>query len=203
MRSRRNVLGGAVRLAAISMVAGVGSWLAIPSDEPNAVMSTSPAPAHATWFRHESLKDLMKPTAYVVAGKVVAVEPYAPITAKDAGAAEGAPEIPRQIATLRVSQQYFGAKLEPEISVVQNLAPDDAVFSEDPPYRSGDELMLFLRDAIGPRSVPIPGALSRVGIDGLYRQQRDGRFTPALGGAPEAEVAAATRNPEKFREAKS
>jgi hypothetical protein len=145
----------------------------------------------------------MKSTDLVVRGEVVDVQPYAPITAADAGSAVGAPPLPRKLVTLRVGAELFGHAGASTIKIVHDLPPEGSVLVEDPVPRLSEEMVVFLRPGLGPRGVIIPGAWSRVSIDGRYTLSRGGRVDAMVPGGPLEAVRDALAEPDRLREAKS
>lgn len=190
-----------VPLCAVLVLSGVGSWVMLGGKSTPAHGSRT-LPAHAVWHRHETLRVLMRDARIVTRGTVVGVTAYPPITWQDAGASEGAPEIPRRLVTFRTDDQYFGQRLGETFAVVQALPPDGALLPEFPTFVVGERAVLFLRGAVGPKGRnEIPGAYDLIGIDGRYRVDETGRVVAFLGGAPVDEVDAAVRNPRRFQEA--
>jgi len=172
------------------------------SRAPEAGDVASLAPAHAVYFRHETLRALMRDSDVVARGTVIDIAPYAPITAQDAGAAADAPAIPRRLVTFRTDQQLHGSHLGGSFEVIEALPPRGTYLEESPPYGVGEEAVVFLRSAFGPRGRPErSGAFFVVGVDARYRVQRTGELRAGMAGAPVEEVRAALRDPERFQEA--
>lgn len=146
--------------------------------------SVRPVQAHALWTRNTTLQALLAAgTTDVVTGTVAAVTGTTPITAAAAGSAPGAPELPRRVVEVAVDKTLHG-NLAGSARVVQVLPPGGVPFEEDPPYRPGDHVLLFLRPSEGP--APVPGAYEVVGIDGRYSVDANGR---AHGHIPDAPIA--------------
>lgn len=201
-RLRRIAPGMTLCLTAIVLSGGL-SWVVLGERPMSSAESEGPLAAHAVWTRHENLADLMHTTEVVVRGKVLDVEPYPPITWRDAGAAEGAPELPRKLITFRTDEQLFGPGVGDTFTVLHTLPPAGTILTEDPLYVRGEDSLLFLRTAQGPKGrAEVAGALSVVGIDGRYGIARTGELRPALGGGPVQEVQQARQNPQRFKEAK-
>ena len=133
--------------------------------------------AHATWFRHLTVADLLRESVSVVTAEVVSVAELPAVTGKQAGSAPGATDIPHRKITLRRNAVEWGADPGTAINLVHALPPAGTSLSEDPAYRPGETYVLFLRrSAFG-------GMWQRVGIDGRIAV-RDGRLVGLLPHGP-------------------
>ncbi len=182
----------ALRLLIICAVSACGSWLlsGAPLPGSSADASGRPVAAHAVWNRHTDLRQLMRPTEVVVKATVVAVEAGPTITASDAGAAAGSPDIPQQRVTFRTDEVAFGSSPGTTFTVLHALPPEGTTFPEDPPYVAGQKNLLFLAPAVGPgRHAPrIDGVWQRVGIDGRLPIDRNGQAKGLMPNGPGPEI---------------
>lgn len=205
---------GVAGLLGTAAVSGLASWATIgtspeSSASPRLADAGSPRVAgpiegHATWFRYQTIKQLSTASELVVKGTVTDVAEYPPITAAMAGAAEGAPPIPRQIVTVAVEDVLFGEDPGAIVRVVHALPPKGVAFSEDPEYKAREKTLLFLRSAREPGSgrPTNRGLWEQVGIDGRLRLTEQGKAIGALPNGPEREINETNDLPATIKEAK-
>lgn len=147
-------------------------------------ISRPPAP-HVDWDRSRTPRELLAASRSVVRAEVTAIEPAPPIRAEDAGARPGSPDVPRQLVTLRKTEQVFGIDTGERFYMVHFIPPGGVHPDEDPGYRVGERLLLFLRPAAMPGPWQ-PKAWQRVSIDGRVQIAADGQLEGALPDGPAA-----------------
>ena len=144
-------------LLAVVAASALGSWLLMADDDP---AGAGPGPAHAVWNRHGSLGELMRSSTAVVKANVVGVQAAPPITPAQANAPLDTPSLPRESVTLQTGEHLFGDQPGDTFSLLRVLPPKGSTLTEDPPYKPGEEYLLFLRPG------DLPGTWQVVGLDG-------------------------------------
>jgi hypothetical protein len=143
----------------------------------------------------------VRDASVVVTATVTDVSALAPITAADAGAASGAPDIPRERVSVTVDRRLLGDAGD-AVEIIDTRLPGKPQSDEDPGYRAGERYVLFLKPAVGPGGA-IGGAWQTVSNDGRLPLRADNDVRELLPRGPRDEIRAAWPNIEsKLQEAK-
>lgn len=145
-------------------------------------------PLSVDWVRAPTLRELMKSAHAVVRARVVAVNEAPAISAKDARAPAGTPDIPRQRITLATEKQLWGEPVGESFDLVRVLPPSGVVAREDAAYRSGERYLLFLVTADMPGSWQPQNGYQLFSRDGRLLVRSDGRFDGPLPDGPAREL---------------